>query len=185
MYHIGIGLVESSPCKILRFCFSKKSKTQQRRQFITAVVFPLLLLTYCVNGGQERGGVLKNPPGTREANPGPCINTEHLGRDFSFYFFSPFFVAVSRPEQTNCAKANLGTPALIVTLSPAHSHTFPLSTQHPILSKDEERAEPRAPVLRPPAQIKTANLPSFLSLSLDMFHQAGAAPLCRLLLSRV
>lgn len=77
---------------------------------------------------------------------------------------------MSHPEQTNCAKANLGTPAPIVTLSPTHSHTFPLSTQHPILSKDEERAEPRAPALRPPAQIKTANLPSFLSLSLDMFR---------------
>lgn len=92
---------------------------------------------------------------------------------------------MSRAEQTNCAKANLGTPAHIVTLSPTHSHTFPLSTQHPILSKDEERAEPRALVLRRPAQIKKANLPSFLSLSLDMFRKAAAVPLCRLLLSRV
>lgn len=138
----------------------------------------------------KRGGVGQTSPKTHlvPVKPirGPRFSIDRLGRDFSFFFFF-FFVAVSRPEQTNCAKANLGTPAPIVTLSPTHSHTFPLSTQHPILSKDEERAEPRAPALRPPAQIKTANLPSFLSLSLDMFRDAAAAPLCRLppLLSRV
>lgn len=130
--------------------------------------------------GGRRPNVSKTPPGPREANPGPRFSIVAAWAGTFLFFLLLFFVAVSRPEQTNCAKANLGTPAPIVTLSPTHSHTFPLSTQHPILSKDEERAEPRAPALRPPAQIKTANLPSFLSLSLDMFRDAAAAPLCRL-----
>lgn len=79
------------------------------------------------------------------------------------------------PELTNCMKVNSGAPAPIVMLSPTHTRTpFHLSTQHPILSKDEERAKP---CMRqwPPIQIKTANPLSFLSLSLDMFLKATAA----------
>lgn len=59
-------------------------------------------------------------------------------------------------------------------LTHPHSHTFPLSTQHPILSKDEEKAEPCARQ-RPPIHIKTVNPLSFLSLSLDMFLKATKA----------
>lgn len=59
-------------------------------------------------------------------------------------------------------------------LTHPHSHTFPLSTQHPILSKDEERAKP-CMRQRPSIQIKMVNPLSFLSLSLDMFLKASVA----------
>lgn len=46
------------------------------------------------------------------------------------------------PELTNCLKVNSGAPVLLLRPHP-HSHTFPLSTQHPILSKDEEKGPAR------------------------------------------
>lgn len=73
------------------------------------------------------------------------------------------------PELTNCLKVNSGAPAPLLRSLP-HSHTFPLSTQHPILSKDEEKGMKQMLLI----QIKTANLLSFLLLILDVFHKPTA-----------
>lgn len=73
------------------------------------------------------------------------------------------------PELTNCLKVNSGAPALLLRSHP-HSHTFPLSTQHPILSKDEEKGTKQMLLI----QIKTANLLSFLLLILDVLHKPTA-----------
>lgn len=81
-------------------------------------------------------------------------------------------VCVSVPWANKLYEGKLGsTCPYCHALTHTHSHTFPLSTQHPILSKDEERAKP-CMRQRPPIQIKTVNPMSFLSLSLDMFLKA-------------
>lgn len=81
-------------------------------------------------------------------------------------------VCVSVPWANKLYEGKLGsTCPYCHALTHTHSHTFPLSTQHPILSKDEERAKP-CMRQRPAIQIKTVNPMSFLSLSLDMFLKA-------------
>lgn len=81
-------------------------------------------------------------------------------------------VCVSVPWANKLYEGKLGsTCPYCHALTHPHSHTFHLSTQHPILSKDDKRAKP-CMRQRLPIQIKMANPLSFLSLSLDMFLKA-------------
>lgn len=62
-------------------------------------------------------------------------------------------------------------------LTHPHSHTFPLSIQHPILSKDEERAKP-CMRQRLPIQIKTVNVFVFSLTKPWYVPQSHWGPLC-------